>query len=415
MKPKLWTKNYTLLIIATILGSVGGVASRFALSFLVFDETGSTLAAAFLMAMQLVPMFIVPLVAAPILDRFPRKPFLVAGDAINGLMYGVAGVSLLFFEFHYVGYLVFSLLLSILGTFDSMAYNALYPNLIPEGCEQKGFAVSGTLYPMVTVIMTPIAAVLYETVGVGVVLVFQGVMSITAAITESFVKVEETDRRNGEKFSFKMWWNDIRAAVQYLRKEKGLRAVYNYMAVTNGVGNGYSPLLVAFFRTAPGFSVVMYSAFAVAEFAGRTLGGLFHYHVEIPRKKRFGFAYFVYQMYNVMDGILLWIPYPLMLVNRALCGFLGINSASLRSAAVQRYIPDEHRAKLNAFLDMQCALLCSVFTLLLGALGEVLDYRWCITLSAGFSFLVCLMTIGRSRSHVRAIYQREWENAEADE
>ena len=49
------------------------------------------------------------------------------------------------------------------------------------------------------------------------------------------------------------------------------------------------------------------------------------------------------------------------------------------------------------------------------AAGEVLDYRWCITLSAGFSFLVCLMTIGRSRSHVRAIYQREWENAEADE
>jgi len=352
VKKQLWTRNYTLFIIATILGSAGAVASGFALSFLVFDETGSTLASAFLLAMQLVPMFIVPLAAAPILDRFPRKPFLVAGDAINGLMYGIAGISLLFFDFHYVGYLVFSLLLSILGTFDSMAYNALYPNLIPEGCEQKGYAVSGTLYPMITVIMTPVAAILYEAVGVGVVLIFQGVMSIAAAIAESFVKVEETDRRNGEKFSFKMWWNDIRSAVQYLRKEEGLQAIYNYMAVTNGVGNGYNPLLVAFFRTAPGLSAVMYSAFSVAEFLGRTLGGLFHYNVEIPRKKRFRFAYFVYQMYNMMDGILLWIPYPFMLVNRAVCGFLGVNSASLREAAVQRYLPDEHRAKLNAFLDM---------------------------------------------------------------
>ena len=414
MKKKLWTRNYTLFIIATIMGSVGAVASGFALSFLVFDETGSTLAAAFLLAMQLVPMFIVPLVAAPILDRFPRKPFLVAGDAINGLMYGIAGISLLFFDFHYVGYLVFSLLLSILGTFDSMAYNALYPNLIPEGCEQKGYAVSGTLYPMITVIMTPVAAILYEAVGVGVVLIFQGVMSIAAAITESFVKVEETDRRNGEKFSFKMWWNDIRAAVQYLRKEEGLQAIYNYMSVTNAVGNGYGPLLVAFFRTAPGFSVVMYSAFSVAEFAGRTLGGLLHYRVEIPRKKRFGFAVFVYQMYNVMDAILLWIPYPFMLVNRAVCGFLGINSAALRSAAVQRYIPDEHRAKLNAFLDMQCALLCSVFTLILGVLGELMDYRLCITVSAVFVFVVCVLTIWRKRSHVRHIYQREWETAEEE-
>ena len=50
MKKKLWTRNYTLFIIATIMGSVGAVASGFALSFLVFDETGSTLAAALLIA-----------------------------------------------------------------------------------------------------------------------------------------------------------------------------------------------------------------------------------------------------------------------------------------------------------------------------------------------------------------------------
>ncbi len=409
MSKKLWTKNYTLFIIATIMGSVGAVASGFALSFLVFDETGSTLASAIILAIQLVPVFLVPLVAAPIMDRFPRKPFLVAGDAVNGLLYAVAGLTLIFFDFHYVGYLLFSLLISTLGTFDGMAYNALYPNLIPKGCEQKGFAVSGTLYPMVTVIMTPVAAILYEKVGVGMILLLQGVLSIGAAITESFVKVEETDRIHGEKFSFQMWWNDIRAAIDYLRGEEGLKAIYNYMAVTNGVGNGYSPLLVAFFRTAPGFSVVMYSAFSVAEFAGRTLGGIFHYNKEIPREKRFGFAFFVYQMYNVMDTILLWIPYPFMLVNRALCGFLGINSASLRSAAVQRYIPDEHRAKLNAFLDMECALFCSLFTVLIGALGEVMDYRWCITLSALFTCVVCWLTIWRKRKGVRNIYQREWE------
>ena len=36
-----------------------------------------------------------------------------------------------------------------------------------------------------------------------------------------------------------------------------------------------------------------------------------------------------------MDMCLLWLPYPLMLVNRAICGFLGSNSAILRSSAVQ--------------------------------------------------------------------------------
>ena len=245
------------------------------------------------------------------------------------------------------------------------------------------------------------------------ILLLQGGLSIAAAITESFVKVEETDRRHGEKFSLKMWWNDIRAAVDYLRGEEGLKAIYAYMAVTNGVGNGYGPLLVAFFRTAPGFSVVMYSAFSVAEFAGRTLGGLFHYNVEIPRKKRFAFAFGTYQFYELMDMILLWVSYPLMLVNRFVCGFLGVNSASLREAAVQRYIPDEHRAKLNAFLDMIVSLAVSLFALLMGALGEVMDYRWCITLSAFVTAATCWLTIWRKRKNVRNIYQREWEQEEA--
>ena len=45
MKNRLWTRNFTLLIAASGLGAVGGIAGGFAMSFLVFDETGSTLAA----------------------------------------------------------------------------------------------------------------------------------------------------------------------------------------------------------------------------------------------------------------------------------------------------------------------------------------------------------------------------------
>jgi len=407
MKNRLWTRNFSLLIAATVLGSVGGVASGFALSFLVFDETGSTLAAALLIAIELIPAFLLPLFAAPLMDRLPRKPFLVGGDAVNGLLYAAAGLYLLKGEFSYTLYLGFSLLLSTLGTFDMLAYNSLYPNLIPEGCEQKGYAVSGTLYPVVRVVMTPVAAILYDKLGVAVILLIQSALSVLAALTESRIRVQETDRRHGEKFSLRMWKSDLAEAFAYLRGDEGLKAIYSYMAVTNGIGNGYSPILVAFFRTFPGFTTVMYSAFSVVEFAGRALGGMFHYHKEIPQKKRFGFAFFVYQLYELMDMILLWIPYPLMLVNRAVCGFLGVNSASLREAAVQKHIPDHLRAKLNAFLDMLISLSVAAFGLLIGALGEVMDYRVCISLSACVTCATCWATIWCRRRHVRAIYQRE--------
>lgn len=406
MKAKLWTKNFTLLTAATVMGAAGGVASSFALSFLVFDETGSTLASALLIAMRLIPSFVIPLLAAPWMDRLPRKPFLVAGDAVNGVLYALAGFYLLSHAFSYTAYLGFSLLLSALGAFDSLAYGSLYPNLIPEGCEQKGFSVGAMLYPIVTVAVTPLAAVLYDRLGVALLLIGQGALSLLAALVESRIRLVEADRRGGERFSLRLWRQDLRAALRYLRGAQGVRAIYSYMAVTNGIGNGYAPILVAFFRTAPGFTLAMYSGFSVAEFAGRALGGLLHYHVQIPPKKRFSFAFLVYQFYELMDMLLLWLPYPLMLCSRAAIGFLGVNSAALREAAVQRAIPDELRAKLNAFFEMLISVAMSVFSLLIGALGEIMDYRLCLTLCGAVCSLACWGSIWAQRAQVRKIYER---------
>lgn len=407
MKKTLWTPNYIRLILATVLGSAGGIAGNFALSFLVFDETGSTLASALTFAIQMVPGFIIPLVAAPWMDRLPRKPFLVGGDAVNGILYALAGVYLLRFPFSYTGYLLFSLLLSSLSTFDSLAYTSIYPQLIPEGLEEKGYAISSTLYPVLRVILLPIAAVLLDRFGVGWILIFQGVLSLMAAAIESGIRIQEEKRLAGDRFSLRMWWSDIQEAVQYLKKEQGLSSIYAYMAVTNGVAGGYSSLLVAFFRTTQGFTTAMYSLFSTAEFIGRSLGGIFHYNVSIPKKKRFSFAFWVYQIYEAMDMCLLWLPYPLMLMNRGVCGFLGTNSATLRQAAVQRYIPDHLRSRLNAFEDMLILLTSSLLSLAVGALGEVMDDRICMTLCGGITIVVCWLTIWRNRSQVRAIYEKE--------
>lgn len=404
VKNSLWTRNFTLLTVATVLGAAGGIASSFALSFLVFDETGSTLASALLLAIQLVPQFLVPLAASPWLDRLPRKPFLVGGDAVNGVLYALAGLYLLYRPFDYTAYLLFSLLLAALESFDSLAYGALYPLLIPKGCEQKGYTVCGMVYPTMTVVMTPIAAVLYERVGVAVILLAQGGLSVLAALIESRIRLEEKRRLDGGRFSFSLWLADLREALRYLRDDKGIAALYAYMAVTNGVAYGYSPILVAFFRSTPGFTIAMYSLFSVVEFAGRTAGGLVQYHLEIPPRRRFGFAFLVYQVYEWMDILLLWLPYPLMLAARACCGFLGISSATMREHAVQSHIPDRLRAKLNAFFSVLLNLARCLAALAVGALGEVADYRLCTTLCGAIALAACWLTIWRQRRAVRRVY-----------
>jgi MFS family permease len=402
---KLWTRNFLLVILASAIGTVGAIAGGFALAFLVFDETGSTLASALIVAIQLLPHLLLPVLIAPFMDRLPRKSFLVAGDIANAVLLAGMGLWLLFFNFSYLGYLAVSLLLACIGAVDELAFTSIYPELIPEGAEQKGYAVSSMLYPVLKVIMTPLAAVLLDTLGVAWILIAQSGLSFAAAITESFIHLDETERQHRTPYSLQAWAGDIREAVQYLKEERGLRSVYEYMAVTNGVASGFSPILVAFFRTFPGFTAAMYSAFSVVEFAGRTIGSVLQYRIKIPDKKKYGLVFFVYQVYESMDMCLLWLPYPLMLVNRGICGFLGSNSAILRSAAVQRYIPEKLRSRVNAFDDVLITAGASVFSLMMGFLGEILDYRWCVTIGGAIAMLASWLLIWGRRKDVRRVYE----------
>lgn len=382
-------------------GHVGG----FALAFLVFDETGSTLASALIVAIQLVPYLLLPILIAPLMDRLPRKAFLVAGDVANAILLAGMGIWLLFFEFSYVGYLAVSLLLSCLGATDELAFTSIYPELIPKGAEQKGYAVSSMLYPVLKVIMTPLAAVLLDAIGVAWILIAQSILSLAAAITESFIHAEKTKQERNMPYSLRAWGEDILEAVRYLKKERGLRSIFGYMAVTNGVSDGFSPILVAFFRTFPGFTAAMYSAFSVVEFVGRTIGSAMQYKVKIPAKKKFGFTFFVYQFYEALDMGLLWLPYPFMLINRGICGFLGSNSAILRNAAVQRYIPEKLRSRVNAFNGVLLTIGSSIFSLLMGFLGELLDYRLCVTIGGAVAMLACWLLIWCRRGNVREVYE----------
>lgn len=407
MKKTLWNKNFTIITLGTIISAVGGVAMSFALGFVVFDTTGSTLLSALFTAASSLPRIVLPVFISPYLDNFRRKPVIYGLDYLSGGIYLLFGWYLLQHSFHLPLYLIFSVLVSSIGAVYSLAYKSFYPNLIPEGFSQKGYTVSGMIYPTVTMLMTPVASILYTKLGLGPICLGEGILLLLAATVETQIQVEEKLRRGG-KFSFRAYLQDFKDGFAYLRKEKGLLRIYAYMPITQGVSEATAPLVRAWFRTAPGLDITMYALFTTAEFIGRTIGGLVHYRFEIPPEKRFSLAYAVYLTYNAMDAILLWLGFPLMLGNRAVCGFLGINSATLRESSVQNYLPNQMRAKINAVFNTLYALVPTVLTIAVGALGERMDYRLCVTLVSLLAMLPCYLIMWRGRADVKKVYNRKY-------
>lgn len=405
MKKTLWTKNFTILTLGTVVSAIGGTAMSFALSFVVFDTTGSTLLSALFIAVSSLPGIILPVLVSPYLDNFRRKPVIVGLDYWSSVCYLLFGWYLLGHEFSLPLYLVFSLLFSCTDAVYELAYGSLYPNLIPEGFAQKGYTISGMLYPTVLMVMTPVASILYTRVGLAPICLAQSALLLAAATMETQIKVEEQTKKGG-RFSFRDYLDDFKDGFAYLKKEKGLLRIYAYTPITQGISQATDPLIRAWFRTTPGMGITQYAFFTTAQFIGRTVGGVIHYKFQIPPEKRFSLSYFVHITYDVMDTVLLWLGFPVMLVNRAVCGFLGINSATLRESSVQNYLPDNMRAKINAVFNALYALVPTVLTVAVGALGEVLDYRLCVTLVSALGIVPCWLIMWRGREEVKKIYNR---------
>lgn len=407
MKQTLWTKNFIIITAGTIISAIGGTAMSFAMSFVVFDNSQSTLLAGIFSAVSLIPALILPVVVSPYLDRFRRKPVIVGLDCLDGILYLIFAFYLMKQPFSYPVYMVFSLITSTTGTIYNLAYTSLYPNLIEKGFAQKGYTVSGMIYPTVMVVMTPVAGFLYTRWGMSTICLMEGILLLLASAVETQIKIAETCKKEG-KFSAKEYFSDLKEGWDYLKQEKGLCRIYAYMPITQGVSQGNTSLVIAFFQTTPGLGTALYAWFTVAEFIGRTIGGMIHYRFEIKPEKRFRFAYLVYQTYSLMDVILLFLGYPFMLVNRAVCGFLGINSATLRESSVQNYIPDDKRAKLNGVFQAAVSLSGMIFYPLIGMLGEICSYRISMMITGGMEMALCYFIMYRGRKEVKTIYNQKY-------
>ena len=255
MKKTLWTGDFSRITIATVLSAIGGEAMNLPLSLLVFQETQSTLLAAILLVCGMLPDIVLPVLIAPIIDRGQKKHWIVGLDFLLAVVYFMMAYWIATHSFQYGLYLFFTLVVGTISVSYSLAYQALYPSLITKGMEQKGYAVSSTIYPTVVVVVAPIATFLYEHVEMYYIFLLVALLSILSVLMESGIK--ETQVVSEEEYGLKEYFRDIKEGVTYIKQEKGIRNIYTYMSITNGASNGIGTLTQAFYQTQGWLTVTM--------------------------------------------------------------------------------------------------------------------------------------------------------------
>ncbi len=85
MKQRLFTRNFTLLILGQVSSLFGNITLRFALSMHVLEVTGSATLFATLLAIATVPTIVLSPFGGILADRANRRNIMVALDLLSGL------------------------------------------------------------------------------------------------------------------------------------------------------------------------------------------------------------------------------------------------------------------------------------------------------------------------------------------
>lgn len=413
----LWTYDFTVITIGSFISLVGNAMSNFALGLVVLDYTGSTfLYMLFNVSFQL-PIMICPVLAGPYLDRVSRKKVICALDFLSAGLYFLLFLLMRDGWFSYPALFLFSLLTGAIDGIYVVAFDSFYPNLLTEGNFQKGYAVYGMLVDLSGLVGPLSSIIYYQMGGAATLFAINAVSFLIAACFEVTIRFRETHMSEAPRgtagSAFGQFRRELREGVDYIRGEKGLLLIALYFMASNLAGSAEQLHIPYFLNHASRFAAwpvaaaTLYSILCNFTTAGRLAGGAVQYRLRIPGEKKFAVAFCVYMAIDVLSGSMLFLPVPLMAVWFFLDGALGVTSYTIRSAAMQSYVPDEKRARFNGIFQMISFLGGIVGSLAVGALAEFLPERGIIVGANALVLGAVYLFMWRGREHVKKIYNRD--------
>ncbi len=278
MTEKLFTKNFTLLILGQLTSLFGNFILKLALSMYVLEVTGSAAIFAGILSAATIPTILLSPLGGILADRADRRNIMVALDALTGV--SVLCAALFLSENNAIAVIsTLLIILSILGAFETPTVQACIPTMLQGDNIMKGNAVVNQVASLSYLIAPMLGGVLYAMLGLEPVMYASVVCFFITALFECFIKLSY-QRIQSQGGVLQIVKQDFLSSMQYISKEQTsiskmllLTAFSRFFVM--GITIVGLPFLV---RTILGFNPKYYgaaeSALAVATILGSIAAGI---------------------------------------------------------------------------------------------------------------------------------------------
>ena len=273
MTPKLFRRDFTLMVIGQIISLFGNAILRFALSLYVLTLTGSAGAFGGIMALSMIPMVFCGPLGGAAADRLPRQRIMAVLDFITAALVLLSAAAL-----GSGGLAVVTALMLALGAIQSFyqpSVTASIP-LLADGEQLMAANSAVALVQSLASLLGPIlGGLLYSLFGLRPILAVSGGCFFASAVLELFLRIpyEKSPRSQS---AVKQIAADLAQAARFLRRERpALLAVLLLLSSLNLFLAGlYTVGLPYLVKVHLGLSDLLYSYSQAALGVGSILGGI---------------------------------------------------------------------------------------------------------------------------------------------
>ena len=409
--PSLWTRDFTIITVGTVISMFGNTIGGFAMSLIVLDISKSTLLYAVYLAMFTTPQLIMPLFSGAILDRYSRKRTIYTLDFISGALFLLMAGVLATGWFSFPAFALFCFIVGSVESIYMVAYDSFYPLLITEGNYQKAYSIQSIL-DTVSMVMVPVSAFLYKGIGIAPLLAANAVCFLIAAVMETRIAADEEYIETQKLTAIegagkaKQMIADMKEGFRYLAGEKGLLAVTLYFTVLFTTGGIENVITLPYFKNTFSNGEYIYMLVWGCAVLGRTIGGGIHYKTNVPAAKRYSLALFLYIFNSLAEGFYLFFPVPVMMVLCFMVGIGGVTTYTIRISATQSYVPDEKKGRFNGAFNMLSMLGALLGEMIGGLASEVMPERTVIMTAMLIQAVLAFIIVGGNREPVSEVYNR---------
>jgi len=186
--------NFMKLLSALLVTKIGDYLLAFALSWYIYDITGSTIALSLSLISTFIPNALVSIFSGIIADKYDRKKIIVICDVLSGILTFMLFLISINMKLSLYMIVIFNVLLSIISAMFSPSISAAIQSSLAKKELQDASALTQLQGRFAFIVGTALGGLILKSLGIEILLLLNAISFLISATIEFFTNIKQLEQ-----------------------------------------------------------------------------------------------------------------------------------------------------------------------------------------------------------------------------